>query len=248
VTAEIEVLVRRPHARWRLYCLPPGGLGPEFFLPWCAHVPADVELCAVRLPGRGPLADRPCATDTRVLTATLARLVAESDPRPFALYGHSSGALLAYTTACLLQRAHHRPPALLTASALPAPHSGDYARMFGELLVSGHSNAARTLGFPVSTADPGRLIRAYLPLLGDLLLLLQHRHRDEPPLECDVALHGGRDDPVVASDRLLPWNDLASTPVVPRLFPGGHTFPVEQAAAVVSALSHDLRAAGSQAP
>lgn len=44
----LSVLTRRPEARWRLYCLPPGGIGPEFYLPWRSFLPSSVELCAVQ--------------------------------------------------------------------------------------------------------------------------------------------------------------------------------------------------------
>jgi surfactin synthase thioesterase subunit len=245
VVGTVAVLTHRPQARWRAYCLPPAGLGAEFYLPWCAVLPQDVELCAVQLPGRGPLVDQPCATDTRALTTSLADLVtAQADPRPFALFGHSLGALLAFTTACRLQRAHRRPPALLAVSGFPPPHLGAYPAMVGELLAAGHLGAAELLGFRADAlGDPARLATAYLPVVGDLLLLLQHRHRDEPPLDCDLAVYGGQDDPAATPAQLAAWNDLANTPTTPRLFPGGHTFPVTHAEAVTARLHQDLRTA-----
>ncbi|GAA1300436.1 thioesterase II family protein [Saccharothrix xinjiangensis] len=248
MSPSLTVLTHRPRARWRLYCLPPGGLGPEFYLPWCPLVPTTTELCAVHLPGRGLLADQPCTTDPKALTAALTDLIdGQDDPRPFALFGHSAGALPAFTTTRRLRRTGGRPPALLALSALPAPHSGPYTQTLGALLLSGHTAANQALGLPTGAAtDPARLATAYVPLLGDLLLLLQHRHQDEAPLDCDLALYGGQDDPVADLDQLTAWNDLTTTPVTPRLFPGGHTYPVDQAEALVAQLHHDLRAAADR--
>ncbi|GAA1291968.1 thioesterase II family protein [Saccharothrix xinjiangensis] len=241
----LTVLTHRPQARWRLYCIPPGGLGPEFYLPWCPSIPPTIELCAVQLPGRGPLADQPCTTDPKALTTELAELITgQDDLRPFALFGHSIGALSAFTTTRRLRRTGGRQPALLALSALPAPHSGPYTQTLGALLLSGHTAANQAIGIHTGAAtDFARLAAAYVPLLGDLLLLLQHRHQQEAPLDCDLALYGGQDDPVTTLDQLTAWNDLTTTPVTPRLFPGGHTYPAEQAEALVTQLHHDLEAA-----
>jgi len=46
-------LAHRPGAAVRLYCLPPGGSGPEFYEPWADLLPTTVEPYTFALPGRG---------------------------------------------------------------------------------------------------------------------------------------------------------------------------------------------------
>lgn len=242
----LAVLAHRPQAALRLYCLPPAGLGPEFYLPWPPLLPPTVELCAVQLPGRGHLADQPSLTDPRQLAAALADLIhTQDDARPFALFGHSIGALLAFATTCRLRRTQRRLPVLLALSAMSAPHAGDFGYALGLRLAAGGGGLADLIGPIPETVlrDPRQLAAAYVPLLADVLLLLHYRHHHEAPLEVDLALYGGESDPVHSSDQLTAWNDLVTTPTVPRIFPGGHMYPINQAAALIDQLGKDLHAA-----
>lgn len=239
-------LAHRPQAALRLLCLPPAGLGPEFYRPWAPLLPPTVELCAIQLPGRGHLADQPSLTDPRQLAAALADLIhAQDDGRPFALFGHSVGALLAYAATCRLRRTQRRLPVLLAVSAMLAPHARDAGYALGLRLTTGGGGLTDLVGPIPETVlhDPRQLAAAYIPLLADVLLALQYRHRDEPPLDVELALYGGESDPIIPRDELAAWNDLVATPTVVRTFPGGHMYPVDQAAALVDQLGKDLRAA-----
>ncbi|MFH8624499.1 thioesterase II family protein [Streptomyces vietnamensis] len=239
-------LAHRPRASVRLYCLPPGGSGPEFYQPWAALLPTAVEPYAVSLPGRGSRVDEPSSTDLSALVAALASLIDDAtDPRPFALFGHSFGALLAYATAHRLRRTGRREPALVALSAFPAPHQGDLDRLLATLLASGLDAFTESVGpLPAELLQaPSAMTRLCAPFLADLLLALHYRHHDEPPLQVPLALYGGDTDPLIPPERLEPWNDLFTTPVSPCLFAGRHTYPLYQAPALVQQLAKDLQAA-----
>ncbi|MFE0250333.1 thioesterase II family protein [Streptomyces sp. NPDC059010] len=239
-------LAHRPDAVVRLYCLPPGGSGPEFYQPWADLLPDTVEPYAVALPGRGTRRDEPSPTDPSALTGALASLTGDAaDPRPFALFGHSLGALLVYETARRLRRTGRREPVLVALSALPAPHQGDLDRLLAALLTSGLDAFTDMVG-PVPAElleDPVAMTRLCTPFLADLVLALHHRHLDEPPLETSLALYGGAADPLVAPECLESWNDLFTTPATPCLFAGRHTYPQDQAPALVRQLAKDLQTA-----
>lgn len=73
----------RPGARLRLVCLPCAGGGTAVFRGWPARLPADVELLAVRLPGReSRIRERPYR-DGEPLTRELARLLTEEVRPPY---------------------------------------------------------------------------------------------------------------------------------------------------------------------
>ncbi|MFG2678483.1 thioesterase II family protein [Streptomyces sp. NPDC048392] len=239
-------LTDRPAAELRLLCLPPAGGGPSFYRPWAEHLPESVDLWAVRLPGRGALADHASLTDPHYTTTALANLIHQSDDdRPYALFGHSLGSLLAYETTRALVRARHRPPVLLALSALPAPHLDAFVTALSAVLLDGRQGAARLLG-PIPDElldDPRILAAAYTPILADLLLALQYRHQPEPLLDLPVAVYGGQDDPIAPMERLRTWGDLTTQPVSPRVFPGTHNYPDRQISALTGRLCKDLHAA-----
>ncbi|KMS73097.1 thioesterase [Streptomyces viridochromogenes] len=238
------VLQERPGAAVRLYCLPPAGAGAGFFAPWVGLVPAWVEVCSVSTPGRGPRLEEPSLTDTAAVAALVAETVDDTaDPRPFAVFGHSVGALVAFEAVRNLRASGGRPPLWVGLSSLRGPQDGAYAKGLLPLLTGGLEG----LGQLVGGAIPQRLLRepvlmaaACTPLLADCLLLLHHRHRDEPPLEVPLALYGGTQDPTTSVRQLLGWNELFSTPAQPRLFEGGHMYMHGQAEALVTQVVADL--------
>lgn len=241
----LTVLTHRPAASVRLYAFPPAGLGPEFYAPWCPLLPPTIEFCAVQLPGRGARADHVSITDPQPLLASLADLVhTESDSRPFALFGHSVGALLAFETTRRLRRTRRRLPSLLALSAFPAPHLDTFHTLLMQTLYRGGEGMTELLGpIPSSLRDARQIVDVYTPLLADVLLAVHHRHRNEPSLDVDLALYGGQDDPIAPPEQLTAWNDLVALPTTPHFFPGAHLYTREQATAMTKQLAHDVTAA-----
>src|SRR5205085_1456366 len=102
-----------PHPRVRLFCLPPAGGGTTVFRDWRQELDASVELILVQLPGRETRFDEPPIRDREALIERLGRLLLPELERPFALFGHSFGALLAFELARLLRRRGWGKPAHL---------------------------------------------------------------------------------------------------------------------------------------
>ncbi|WP_433543774.1 thioesterase II family protein (plasmid) [Streptomyces sp. CA-294286] len=248
---ERTVLATAPGAAVRLYCLPPAGAGPEFFQGWAGHLPAGVELCSLSLPGRGERRNEPSLTDAECLSARIAAVVDDwADPRPFALFGHSVGALLAFETTRHLRRRRGRLPVLLGLSALAAPHLNAYTAALPSCLTTGLDGLANLVGGPIPqhlVDDPQLMAAACTPLLADALLLLQYRHRTEEPLDVPLALFGGTQDPLTPLADLRAWNDLVTVPAEPRLFPGAHMYPAQEVAGLAGEVVRCLDAVAPMA-
>jgi medium-chain acyl-[acyl-carrier-protein] hydrolase len=83
-----------PEARLRLFCFPYAGAGALIFRNWQDWLPTDVEVCPIQLPGRGTrMAERPF-TQLPPLVEALATALRPLPDKPFALFGHSLGALV----------------------------------------------------------------------------------------------------------------------------------------------------------
>ncbi|MCX5611358.1 alpha/beta fold hydrolase [Streptomyces sp. NBC_00047] len=242
----LVAITRRPAAALRLVCLPPAGLGPAFYRTWAEHLPETVDLFAVQLPGRGALAEQLCLTDPHEVADGLAEVIHEvDDRRPFALFGHCVGALLAYATTRVLRGRQHRGPLLLALSAWPAPHLDVPIAQLARVMLAGRARLADLYG-PIPEellADPRAMATAYTPFLADLLMALQYRQYDEPPLDLPLSVYGARDDAVFPPEFLRTWSDLSAQPVTPRIFPGSHAYPRDQARELTDRLGKDLVAA-----
>ena len=109
----------RPRARVRLFCFPWAGVGASAFFRWSQDLPHEIEVNAVQYPGRE---DRYRETPIRrvsPLVELLLRDLHSYRDRPFAFWGHSMGALVAYelTRQLTARRTITRAPVRLRATA-----------------------------------------------------------------------------------------------------------------------------------
>lgn len=85
----------RPDATLRLYCFAHAGAGASTFLSWSAAAPPDIEIAAVKLPGREARLDEKPLTRLPAMAELVAAAIASSANRDFGLFGHSAGGKLA---------------------------------------------------------------------------------------------------------------------------------------------------------
>src|SRR5437763_742261 len=111
----LRPMAARATARARLFCVPYAGAGASVFTRWPRLLPDHVEIVAVQLPGREDRAAEAPFELVEPLVDALVPVLRRHLDRPYGLYGHSMGALVAYETARRLT-AMGRGPQLLVAS------------------------------------------------------------------------------------------------------------------------------------
>ncbi len=82
--------------RLRLLCFPYAGGGASIYRPWREHLPPDVELCGVQLPGRESRLSEPPWYQLSTLIPQLHRGLAGLLDLPYVTFGHSLGALVSF--------------------------------------------------------------------------------------------------------------------------------------------------------
>lgn len=204
-------------ARHRLFVFPHAGAGASAYR-LAPHLPDPVEVCTVQLPGRENRYAEPPLTSLDEAVDALAPLVAGHAELPYAFFGHSMGALLAFATARRLRALGATRPVRLFLSGMRAPHLPDrdvrHTLPDAELLA--------TEGF--DGLDP-ELRELLLPVLrADLTLCETAAHRAEPPLSCPFTVLAGRDDDTVTESELTAWRAHTTAGVELHLFPGGHLY------------------------
>jgi surfactin synthase thioesterase subunit len=213
----------RPAAPLRLYVLPHSGGTPGEYLRWADKLP-DIEVHGVQLPGRGGrYAEQPY---TRMEPAVAALLDAVDFRPPYALFGHSLGALVAYETALALRTAGRPGPVRLYASAYRAPHlhepGADLSELDGPALVAAIERDHGPLPAELR-ADPDLLDLALPVLRADLSIVAGYRSAPAPPLECPISVLGGDTDTETAG-QLAAWDRYTTAGADVRMFPGGHFY------------------------
>ena len=100
----------------RVYCFGSAGAGARAFRLWGAMAPSTMEIAAIQLPGREErIAEEPFYRMSEAADE-IATGIAKSEPRPFALFGHSMGARLAMHIAMHLHRHDNNTPCHVFAS------------------------------------------------------------------------------------------------------------------------------------
>ena len=231
-----------PDAAIRLFCLPYTGAGSARFFTWARYFPAEIDVCPVQLPGREErLADPPFAEMQRLVYAVAEGVIHALD-RPFAIFGHSMGALVGFELARCLRRELGLSPLHLFASGSRAPHMPPADESVHEL--PDDELLGRVQLMDALTADllaRSEYSELLLPAIrADFTVCGTYAHYDEPPLDCPISALGGTDDPTVSIDHLGAWDTHTARWLLVRLFAGGHLYVNDCPAAIAEVVVHDL--------
>src|SRR5918911_2389095 len=93
-----------PEARLHLFCFPYAGGGSQIFRQWPQRLPSIVQVYSALLPGRGQRLREPPYPCLSALVEQLARVIEPYLDKPFAFFGHSLGAIIAFELARRLRR------------------------------------------------------------------------------------------------------------------------------------------------
>ncbi|MFI9589336.1 thioesterase II family protein [Nonomuraea sp. NPDC052265] len=227
--------------RLRLLCFPHVGAGAVTFRSWTDHLPADVELCAVRLPGRENRMAEPLIDDADPLFAAMEPALAPLLDRPFVLVGHCSGSVLAYEFARRLGSSGGPVPRLLVLSSTEAPAQ---RRIDDPLhLLPSDALRARVIqfgGMPQAVVDDPDLMRLFERVLrADYRLVERLVYSPGPPLETPIAVIGGRHDDHVSCAAMAAWCQETSKDFTLHVLEAGH-YLVHEAGELVGRLARQL--------
>ena len=199
-------------------------------------------ICPVRLPGReARIAEAPFER-MGPLVAALADAIQPYLAQPFAFFGHSMGAAVAFELARLLRRRSLPLPKLLVASGARAPQ---FRRNYTPPPAPGDEQFLEELqrlqGIPDELIGDAALMRAILPALrADASLYRRYAYTEDAPLDCAIRAYGGAADSNVRPEHLKAWAEQTTASFAVRLFPGGHFYTQSCQAAFLAALAADL--------
>lgn len=238
-----------PGAAVRLFCIPYAGGAASVFHAWAAELPASVELTAIELPGRGARLRQPALTRVDEAARGIADAIAPDLDRPYALFGHSFGAVLSFELVRELRRRGAAPPILLIASARRAPHlpkRSAFAHRLSDADLAQHLRELK--GTPEEVLASAELMDLVLPIVrADLTADETYVCREDEPLEVPIRAFGGTDDTTFPPEDLAAWAVHTRGGFDLELFPGDHFFVHAERARVLERIAWALGAAGGTA-
>ncbi|MEU9144381.1 amino acid adenylation domain-containing protein [Streptomyces sp. NPDC048349] len=254
----LRVLKPARNPRARIVCVAGMGGTTGGHVPLVRHLPDDVELLAVQLPGREARADEAPVTDMmaladQVVAALSGRLAPAPGAAPVVLYGHSQGSWLAWEVAHRLAHRPAVPPlALVAACALPplAPLTPGLDRL-GELTedldgADPQELAALLEGLlPDEVLASEELLAEYVQRLRtDTVLAENHRAVlrgiSRPALDVPLFAVSGTADPVLPDGSMEVWRELTGALYVPRAIEGSHAAPITNPEAMAAELMNAI--------
>ncbi len=207
----------------RLFCFAHAGSGALAYRGWADWLGDDLEVCPIQLPGRESRLREPLVTEMKSLISALVTALTPYCDRPFGLFGHSLGALIAYECAHALRErglyARH-----LLVSARRAPNAAFPPTDTSEAGVV--ARIQRLSGTAAEVLNHPELWALLLPILrADFLLNDRYVFPlDRPPLDCGVTVLGGAEDTEVPESALSQWQIVSAKPINLEIFPGGHFY------------------------
>ena len=231
----------RPAARLRLFCFPYAGGGASIYRPWGREMPPEIEVCPIQLPGREQrLRDKPFTRAAALVEALATALPPLLDERPFAFFGYSMGAIIAYELTHRLPP--ERRPRHLLVSARRAPQIPSDEETTYDLPKDAFRAKLRSMGgTPQDVLDHEELMSLVEPILrSDFELVDTYGPSSLPPLDLPITAFGGEKDLEVSREDMEAWRQATTGPFRLQMFSGDHFYIHNQRESLIREVSRSL--------
>jgi surfactin synthase thioesterase subunit len=227
----------RTEAGAALFCLPHSGGGASAYRQWLSAFPPSLVVRPVQLPGRESRLDEPPGFDIDEIVDVIS-----SEPRPFAIYGHSFGALVAFEVACKLYRGRARlPERLFLGACRPPPQAGDQVVDLLALSDDEFADAIINMGgTPPEIRNEPALARLVMQTLrSDFAWMARYSYTNDLLLPVPVVALAGQDDRTADAIAMGGWAQCTAAGFILHVVPGGHFFAKNEVGQVASHIAKE---------
>jgi medium-chain acyl-[acyl-carrier-protein] hydrolase len=218
-----EAIVASPVCR--LFCFPYAGGNSTIYRGWQAALGSGIEVVSVEPPGRGKRFLEAPISDLKVLIGEMIKELPALMTVPSIFFGHSNGALMCYELAHELRRQGMPMPLHLILSAKQPPHIPDDKNLHNLPTAELLEELKALNGTPPEILAHAELMEIVLPLLrADFSLGETYQHGTKVPLDCQMTLLGGTDDPDLSIEELAEWEPYGMHEATVHALKGDHFF------------------------
>ncbi len=232
-----------PQARLRLICLPYAGGNSNAFRSWAQYLSPSVELCNIELPGRGFRLAEDLYRNIKPLIRDLAAGIKPYLDKPFAIFGHSMGALTGFELTHRLLEDYGRKPVHLFLSGRGAPHLASREEPIHHLPENDFVEKIKNYnGTPGEVLQHEELMNLMVPILrADFEVCETYEYTaKEAQLDVPLTVFGGLKDESALREDLESWKDYTRGSFNVRMFPGDHFYLLSTEKLLVETILRDI--------
>ncbi|MBD1379483.1 thioesterase II family protein [Metabacillus arenae] len=215
--------------KMRLLCLPyAGGSAASIYLSWKRKLKEKIEVLPLELAGRGKRLREPLCTSVNEMVDDLIQKslpVLQDDSRPYAIFGHSMGGLLAYELCNKIQELGLPAPTCLIVSGFHPPDKKIEGNLH-QLPLDEFAEVIKKSGnVPPSIFEDRDLYNLFIPILhADYKLVFSYQYKPKATvLNTDLYAFTGKEDYKVYHQR-KEWMIHTIGKFQDFVFEGGHFF------------------------
>lgn len=217
---------QQKNAYMRIFCFHYGGGSASIFRKWSKDILEEAELVAIQLPGREERFSEPLVNNISQVIDNLILNFKQYSDKPFILFGHSIGALIAFEFARILEKRKLVQTKHLIVSGTKAPqiplkkqpiHNLPKAQFITEL--------KKYNGIPDYIIEDDELISTFIPTIrADFSISETYNYLSAKLLSCPITALGGLNDNSFDSKDLIKWQKQTSNSFTHKFLPGDHFF------------------------
>jgi len=230
---------------FNLLCLPFAGGNKFSYRKYEEKAPANLRIIPLEYPGRGSRGKEPLITELTLLAEDIylqaSHLVEQG---PYAIYGHSLGALVTILLARKIINHQQVPPLHLFVSGAGGPSSLRLRQKQRHRLEKHQfiAEITRFDGSPQEILQNEEFIDYIEPVLrADFTAVETYIHAEEKPLAIPITVINGTEDEEIDQQDITLWRKESSYPVEFRSMPGKHFFIFDAPAQITSLMANKLQ-------
>ncbi len=216
----------KPNASTRLFCFHPWGASASIYQQWSDALPPEIEVLPIQLPGRQRRLQEQPFTDFASLIEVLGDVLYPYLDKPFALFGHSMGGIIAFELAYFLEEKYNLKPRHLFLSGIVPPSDNTFLEKIESLSETERLNYLLEISeIPESITEDSSLFNELMNIFkADFQLLQSYRYLEKKPLYLPISSFSGVDDYTVSDRQLSLWSEYTTSNLKIDRIPGKHMF------------------------
>lgn len=222
-----------------LFAFPFAGGSEHCYRGLANHLPG-INLRVQPLPGRGSLISQPCISCIEEMVDYLFQQIKDNLYQPYALFGHSMGAFIAYMLCRKIYNEGLSMPKALILSGRKAPsiHEDEPKHKMPD--VQFRKMLQELGGIPDAVRQDEEIMALFEPIIrADFELIETYSYQQQNPMDIPVHLFLGRDDNV-SSGQAEAWQNETIHPLNITYFKGGHFYFKEDFSLLAQKITAEL--------